>query len=128
MARTPTKNPNLWSDSRLQLEYNKVCRELYELVEIAKQVKEGSYDGPKRGLLDKNNLVNILKRAKQDVLGIEEWIKKREKVLIAKNQPSPFKLIKMNRDNPVVYGEPLKKPQDIEVDSSLEELMQDIFK
>ncbi len=92
MGKTPTKNPNLWSDNTLQMKYNQLCRELIELVRIARQVKVGTYDGPMNGLLDKKNLVNVLGDAKNKVLNLEKYIHRREEFYKKQGQPSPFKL------------------------------------
>ena len=87
MSKTPTKNPNLWSDSKLESEYIKVCRELKELIEIAKQVKAGTYDGPFKGYLNKKVLVSELKAKKDKVLSIEKYIERRNELLKKQNKP-----------------------------------------
>lgn len=128
MGKTPTKNPNLWSNDRLALEYRRACQELSELVQIAKQVKQGIYSGSRVDVTNKENLVNLLVKSRDEIFQIEKYINRRQELLAKTGEVYEFKLIKINRNPTITYKHPDKTPNQRQHEREVEADLDRVFK
>lgn len=94
MAKTATKNHNLWSDSRIEMEYQKAYAELKDIVAIGREIKSGNYQGPFKGYLHIPTLKTALINAQYDVIKMERLINERNEF----NKNTNLKLKDWNRN------------------------------
>ncbi len=130
MAKIPTKNKNLWSDDKLQLEYTSALKSLKETLQMAKEFKAGTYRGTYENVLSVRFLKVSLAEIKERLITVERYIVSRNE-FNAKNMKTLIPLVKWNKNTQIAKKNNVVKdrtPEQIENDNALDELFDEMTK